>query len=45
MKTSGIKEQFKNECQVFELKYEYPGYAGYERPCKRNLAGSFCMRS
>ena len=31
MKTSRIKEQFKNECQVFELKYEYPGYAGYER--------------
>ena len=31
MITSGIKEQFKNECQVFELKYEYPGYAGYER--------------
>jgi len=24
-------EQFKNECQVFEMKYEYPGYIGNER--------------
>ena len=31
METNTILEQFKDECQVIEFKYEYPGYVGYEQ--------------
>lgn len=29
--TSAIEEQFKKDCTVIELKYEYPNYTGTER--------------
>ena len=28
--TSALDEQFKNDCKVINLKYEYPGYTGTE---------------
>lgn len=28
---SALDEQFKNDCEVINLKYEYPGYTGTER--------------
>lgn len=28
---STLYEQFNQDCQVIELKYEYPGYVGYEK--------------
>lgn len=28
---SALYEQFNRDCQVIELKYEYPGYVGYEK--------------
>lgn len=31
METNTLLKQFKNECQVIEFKYEYPGYVGYEQ--------------
>lgn len=31
MKTNIILEHFKDDCQVIEFKYEYPGYVGYEQ--------------
>lgn len=29
--TSALDEQFKNDCKVINLKYEYPGYTGTEQ--------------
>lgn len=31
METNTLLKQFKDECQVIEFKYEYPGYVGYEQ--------------
>lgn len=31
METNTLLKQFKDECQVIEFKYEYPGYIGYEQ--------------
>ena len=28
--TSGLEKRFYENCQVIELKYEYPGYTGFE---------------
>ena len=29
--SSSLEEQFKNECEVVNLKYEYPGFTGEEK--------------
>lgn len=31
MDTNTLLKQFKDECEVVEFKYEYPGYVGYEQ--------------
>lgn len=31
MENNTLLEQFKDECEVIEFKYEYPGYVGYEQ--------------